>query len=52
MELLSNSGMELADISSSCGFTSLSHFYLVFRKETGKRPGNFRHYEKKQECKT
>jgi AraC-like DNA-binding protein len=42
MELLSNSEMELADISSSCGFTSLSHFYLVFRKETGKAPKVFR----------
>jgi AraC-like DNA-binding protein len=40
--LLQKSEMELEEISSSCGFTSLSHFYLVFRKETGKRPGDFR----------
>jgi AraC-like DNA-binding protein len=47
VELLKKSEMELEDISSSCGFTSLSHFYLVFRKETGKCPSDFRHYEKK-----
>ena len=40
--LLQKSEMELEEISSSCGFTSLSHFYLVFRKETGKKPGDFR----------
>lgn len=40
--LLRGSEMELEDISSSCGFTSLSHFYLVFRKETDKRPSDFR----------
>ena len=39
--LLMDSEMGLDEISSSCGFTSLSHFYLVFRKETGKRPGDF-----------
>jgi len=39
---LQESGMDLEEISSSCGFTSLSHFYLVFRKETGKKPGDFR----------
>lgn len=50
--LLRESGMGLAEISSSCGFTSLSHFYLVFRKETGKSPGDFRCYGKKEECKT
>lgn len=43
VELLRGSEMELEDISSSCGFTSLSHFYLVFRKEAGKRPSDFRH---------
>lgn len=43
VELLRCSEMELEDISSSCGFTSLSHFYLVFRKETRKRPSDFRH---------
>ncbi len=44
--LLQKSEMELEEISSSCGFTSLSHFYLVFRKETGKKPGDFSRHEK------
>ncbi len=42
IEMLKNSDMEFDRIGSACGFKSLSHFYLVFRKETGKKPGDFR----------
>ena len=52
IELLHESEMEPEEISSSCGFTSLSHFYLVFRKETGKRPGDFRQGGKLLQIKT
>ncbi|OGV53382.1 MAG: hypothetical protein A2X45_24695 [Lentisphaerae bacterium GWF2_50_93] len=40
--MLKNSDMGFDRIGSACGFKSLSHFYLVFRKETGKKPGDFR----------
>ncbi len=42
IEMLENSDMEFDRIGSACGFKSLSHFYLVFRKETGRKPGDFR----------
>ncbi|OGV39679.1 MAG: hypothetical protein A2X48_06000 [Lentisphaerae bacterium GWF2_49_21] len=40
--MLKDSDMPFERVGSACGFKSLSHFYLVFRKETGKKPGDFR----------
>ena len=42
IEMLKNSEMSFDLIGNACGFKSLSHFYLVFRKETGRKPGDFR----------
>ncbi|MFZ2658670.1 MAG: helix-turn-helix domain-containing protein [Victivallales bacterium] len=40
--MLKDSDLSFDQTGSACGFKSLSHFYLVFRKETGKKPGDFR----------
>ncbi len=40
--MLKDTDMSFDQIGSVCGFKSLSHFYLVFRKETGRKPGDFR----------
>ncbi|MGA2215247.1 MAG: helix-turn-helix transcriptional regulator [Bryobacteraceae bacterium] len=40
--LLSNSGMPMAEIASSCGFSDQSHFCSLFKKYSGLTPAKFR----------
>ena len=42
IRLLGNTDKKVADIALLCGFRDLKHFYDVFRKRTGKTPGEFR----------
>ncbi len=39
-DMLKKTDMSLEDVASACGFKSLSHFYLVFRREIGEKPGS------------
>jgi AraC-like DNA-binding protein len=41
-ELLSNSGMPMAEIASTCGFSDQSHFCSLFKKYSGLTPAKFR----------
>jgi AraC family transcriptional regulator len=41
-ELLSNSGMPMAEIASTCGFSDQSHFCALFKKYSGLTPAKFR----------
>jgi AraC family transcriptional regulator len=41
-ELLSKSGLSLAEIASACGFSDQSHFCALFRKHCGVTPAKFR----------
>jgi AraC family transcriptional regulator len=41
-ELLSNSGMPMAEIASTCGFSDQSHFCALFKKFSGMTPAKFR----------
>jgi len=41
-ELLSNSGMPMAEIASTCGFSDQSHFCALFKKHSGLTPAKFR----------
>ena len=41
-ELLTEGGHTTADIAEAVGYHSLSHFCTVFRKETGRSPGEYR----------
>jgi AraC family transcriptional regulator len=41
-ELLSNSGMPMAEIANFCGFSDQSHFCLLFKKYSGLTPAKFR----------
>ncbi|WFB35966.1 AraC family transcriptional regulator [Kiritimatiellota bacterium B12222] len=45
-ELLQDESYSLLEVSMSCGFESLTHFYRCFRKRKGLPPGSFR----KQSC--
>lgn len=40
--LLASSSKEIIEISLECGFESLSHFYVSFKKVHGISPGRFR----------
>ncbi len=40
--LLKNTNFSILDISDKVGFSSLSHFNLLFKKMTGMSPGSFR----------
>jgi AraC-like DNA-binding protein len=40
--LLSNSGMPMAEIASTCGFSDQSHFCSLFKKYSGMTPAKFR----------
>jgi AraC family transcriptional regulator len=40
--LLSNSGMPMAEIASTCGFADQSHFCALFKKHSGMTPAKFR----------
>jgi len=40
--LLSNSGMPMAEIASTCGFSDQSHFCALFKKYSGLTPAKFR----------
>jgi AraC family transcriptional regulator len=40
--LLSNSGMPMAEIASTCGFSDQSHFCSLFKKYSGLTPAKFR----------
>ena len=40
--LLLGSHLNTREIASACGFTHVSHFQLVFRKQTGQPPGTWR----------
>jgi AraC family transcriptional regulator len=40
--LLSNSGMPMAEIASTCGFSDQSHFCALFKKYSGMTPAKFR----------
>jgi AraC family transcriptional regulator len=42
VELLSNSDLSLAQISSTCGFSDQSHFCALFKKHWGMTPAKFR----------
>ena len=42
MELLKNTDLPVAKISSLSGFSELSNFYRTFRRKTGRSPGFFR----------
>jgi len=41
-DLLSNSGLSLAEIASGCGFSDQSHFCALFKKHAGVTPARFR----------
>lgn len=41
-ELLSTSSVSIQDISERCGFTTLSYFYRIFKKENGITPAEYR----------
>ena len=41
-ELLSNSGMPMAEIASTCGFSDQSHFCALFKRHSGMTPAKFR----------
>jgi AraC family transcriptional regulator len=41
-ELLSNSGMPMVEIASTCGFSDQSHFCALFKKYSGMTPAKFR----------
>jgi len=40
--LLSNSGMRMSEIASTCGFSDQSHFCALFKKYSGMTPAKFR----------
>jgi AraC family transcriptional regulator of arabinose operon len=41
-ELLSNSGLSIEEIVEAVGIESISYFYRVYKKITGKTPGDIR----------
>lgn len=41
-KLLSTSSVSIQDISERCGFTTLSYFYRIFKKENGVTPAEYR----------
>ncbi len=41
-ELLSSTSMRLTEIASECGFSSANYFGLIFKKEVGISPSNYR----------
>ena len=42
IELLSDSGKNLAEIADTLGFSETSAFHRAFKKWTGTRPGEYR----------
>jgi AraC-like DNA-binding protein len=40
--LLTEAGLNLAEIALACGFADQSHFTATFRKIVGATPGSFR----------
>ncbi|OQA80664.1 MAG: HTH-type transcriptional activator RhaS [Lentisphaerae bacterium ADurb.Bin242] len=42
VELLRGSNLNISEAAFSCGFQSVSHFNRIFRRITGKTPGDFR----------
>lgn len=40
--LLKSTGMKVTDIALHCGFNDIKFFYEVFKKTTGKTPGDYR----------
>lgn len=46
VELLENSDMYVYKIAEKVGYSNLKYFYKVFRKITGKSPGDYRPYAK------
>ena len=42
VELLKTTDMHVYDIAERVGYSNLKYFYKVFRKVTGKTPGEFR----------
>lgn len=41
-ELLRTTGMTLADVADTCGYVSASHLSVLFKKEMGLTPGQYR----------
>ena len=39
---LEGTDKSITEISTSCGFTNLTHFYRIFREQTGKSPSRYR----------
>lgn len=52
MELLSETELSIAAISSACGFSNKSVFYRTFSKVTGKTPNEYRHKTAIRDFKT
>jgi len=42
INLLLHSDMDILSISMECGFSSLSHFYHIFKEKTGTTPAQYR----------
>jgi len=42
IHLLSTTHDKVTDIALSCGFHDIKHFYAIFRKQTGRTPGQYR----------
>lgn len=47
-ELLKNSDMSVLEIAGACGFTNTSNFYRLYKKETGRPPGETRNKKSKK----
>lgn len=47
-KLLVNKKFNITEISSLCGFSSISHFSVVFKKRTGFTPSEFKNYKLNQ----
>ncbi len=42
IRLLQSGQDKVADVALACGFHDLKHFYAIFRRHTGRTPGDFR----------
>jgi len=47
--LLNDTNQKISDIAEVCGFRSASYFIVVFRKQTGMSPGEYRNRKKQNE---